>query len=55
MPRCAHKDRALFGRYAAEFRQLWRVRRAAQSLTFDEAYAFVNAEIGIMQKPEEVR
>jgi predicted O-methyltransferase YrrM len=42
-------------RYAAGLRQLFRVRTVAQSLTFDEAYAFAYAEIGIIQKPEEMR
>jgi predicted O-methyltransferase YrrM len=42
-------------RYAAAFRQLRRVRTVAQNLTFDEAYAFAEAEIGIVQKPEEIR
>jgi predicted O-methyltransferase YrrM len=42
-------------RYAAGLRQLCRVRTIAQSLTFDEAYAFANAELGIIQKPEEMR
>jgi len=42
-------------RYAAAFRQLRRVRTVAQNLTFDEAYAFADAEIGIVQKPEEIR
>ena len=42
-------------RYAAAFRQLRRVRTVAQHLTFDKAYAFANAEIGIVQKPEEIR
>jgi cephalosporin hydroxylase len=42
-------------RYAAAFRQLRRVRTVAQHLTFDKAYAFADAEIGIAQKPEEIR
>ena len=42
-------------RYAAAFRQLRRVRKLAQHLTFDKAYAFADAEIGIVQKPEEIR
>jgi len=42
-------------RYAAAFRQLRRVRKVAQKLTFDKAYAFADAEIGIAQKPEEIR
>jgi cephalosporin hydroxylase len=42
-------------RYAAAFRQLRRVRTVAQNLTFDKAYAFADAEIGIVQKPAEIR
>jgi len=42
-------------RYAAAFRQLRRVRAVAQNLTFDKAYAFADAEIGIVEKPEEIR
>src|SRR5262249_1766761 len=42
-------------RYGSAFRQLHRVRTVAQSVTFDKAYAFANAEIGIRQKPEEIR
>jgi glycosyltransferase involved in cell wall biosynthesis len=42
-------------RYAAALRQLRRVRTVAQHLTFDKAYAFAEAEIGIVQKPEEIR
>ncbi len=42
-------------RYVAAFRQLRRVRTVAQNLTFDKAYAFADAEIGIVQKPEEIR
>ena len=42
-------------RYAAAFRQLRRVRTVAQNLTFDKAYAFADAEIGIVEKPEEIR
>jgi cephalosporin hydroxylase len=42
-------------RYAAAFRQLCRVLTVAQNLTFDKAYAFADAEIGIVQKPEEIR
>src|SRR5436309_8423398 len=42
-------------RYAAAFRQLCRVRSVAQHLTFDKAYAFADVEIGIVQKPEEIR
>jgi predicted O-methyltransferase YrrM len=42
-------------RYAAAFRQLRRVRTVAQNLTFDKAYAFADAEFGIVEKPEEIR
>jgi predicted O-methyltransferase YrrM len=42
-------------RYTAAFRQLRRVRTVAQNLTFDKAYAFADAEIGIVEKPEEIR
>ena len=42
-------------RYAAAFKQLCRVRRVAQNLTFDKAYAFADAEFGIVQKREELR
>ena len=42
-------------RYAAAFRQLHRVRTVAQNLTFDKAYAFADAEFGIVEKPEEIR
>jgi len=42
-------------RYAEAFRQMRRVRTAAQNLTFDEAYAFADAEIGILEKREETR
>lgn len=42
-------------RYAEGLRQLFRVRTAPQSLPFDKAYAFAYAEIGIIQKPEEMR
>jgi predicted O-methyltransferase YrrM len=42
-------------RYATAFKQLRRVRAVAQNLTFDKAYAFANAEFGIVQKPEEIR
>jgi predicted O-methyltransferase YrrM len=42
-------------RYDAAFKQLRRVRAIAQNLTFDEAYAFADAEFGIVQKPEEIR
>ena len=42
-------------RYAAAFKQLCRVRRVAQNLTFDKAYAFAAAEIGIVENREEIR
>jgi cephalosporin hydroxylase len=42
-------------RYTAGFRRLRRVRTVAQHVTFDKAYAFVDAEIGIVQKSEEIR
>ena len=42
-------------RYAAALRQLRRVRAVAQNLTFDNAYTFADAEIGIAQKREEIR
>ena len=42
-------------RCAAAFRQLRRVRAVGENLTFDEAYAFADAEIGILQKHEEIR
>ena len=42
-------------RYSAAFKQLGRVRTVAQNLTFDKAYAFAAAEIGIVEKPEEIR
>jgi cephalosporin hydroxylase len=42
-------------RYAAAFRQLRRVRAVARYLTFEKAYSFAEAEIGIAQNPEEIR
>jgi cephalosporin hydroxylase len=42
-------------RYAVAFRQLARVRAVARYLTFEKAYAFAEAEFGIVQKPEEIR
>ena len=42
-------------RYAAAFRQLRRVRTVPQNLAFDKAYAFAEAEFGIVQKSEEIR
>jgi predicted O-methyltransferase YrrM len=41
--------------YAAALAQRRRVRMVAQNATFDEAYAFAEAEIGIAQKREEIR
>ena len=41
--------------YAAALAQLRRVRMVAQNATFDEAYAFAEAEIGIVQKREEIQ
>jgi predicted O-methyltransferase YrrM len=42
-------------RYAAAFKQRRRVRTVAQNAAFDEAYAFAEAEIGIVQKREEIQ
>ena len=42
-------------RYVAAFRQLRRIRAVAKNLTFDKAYAVAGAEIGIVEKPEEIR
>jgi predicted O-methyltransferase YrrM len=42
-------------RYAEAFRQLRRVRAIAANATFDQAYAFADTELGILQKPEEIR
>ena len=42
-------------RYAAAFRQLRRVRTVPRNLAFDKAYAFAEAEFGIVQKSEEIR
>jgi len=41
-------------RYAEALRQLRRVRAIAGNVTFDQAYAFADAEIGMMQKPQEI-
>ena len=41
--------------YTAALAQLRRVRMVAQNATFDEAYAFAGAEIGIAQKREEIQ
>jgi GT2 family glycosyltransferase/predicted O-methyltransferase YrrM len=41
--------------YAAALKQLRRIRTVAQNATFDEAYAFAEAEIGIVQKREEIQ
>src|SRR5206468_10034733 len=40
--------------YAAALAQLRRLRMVAQNATFDEAYAFAEAEIGIVQQREEI-
>jgi predicted O-methyltransferase YrrM len=42
-------------RYATAFRQLRRVRAIAENATFDQAYAFAHAEVGISQKCEEIQ
>jgi glycosyltransferase involved in cell wall biosynthesis/SAM-dependent methyltransferase/predicted O-methyltransferase YrrM len=42
-------------RYAAALLQLRRVRRVAPDVTFEQAYEFANAEIGIVQKREEIQ
>jgi len=42
-------------RYGTAFRQLCRVLTVTKNLTFDKAYAFADAEIGIVEKPEEIR
>jgi cephalosporin hydroxylase len=42
-------------RYGAAFRQLRRVRGFASNATFEQAYAFADAEIGIVQKGEEIQ
>jgi predicted O-methyltransferase YrrM len=41
--------------YAAALEQLRRVRMVAKNATFDEAYAFAEAEIGIVQKREDIQ
>ena len=42
-------------RYAEAFMQLHRVRRVPPDVTFEQAYAFADAEIGIVQKREEIQ
>jgi predicted O-methyltransferase YrrM len=42
-------------RYATAFGQLRRVRTIAPNATFDQAYAFADTQIGIVQKREEVQ
>jgi predicted O-methyltransferase YrrM len=42
-------------RYTAAIRELWRIRNVPQNVTFDEAYAFAEAELQIAQKREEIR
>ena len=42
-------------RYTAAVRELRRVRKVAQNATFDDAYAFAKAELGIAQKREEIQ
>jgi predicted O-methyltransferase YrrM len=42
-------------RYAAALMQLRRVRRVAPDVTFEQAYAFADAEIGTLQKREEIQ
>jgi SAM-dependent methyltransferase/predicted O-methyltransferase YrrM len=46
---------AYIDRYAAALIQLRRVRRVAPDVTFEQAYAFADAEIGIVQKREEIQ
>ena len=41
-------------RYGAAFGQLCRVRTIGQNLTFEKAYAFADAEFGIVEKREEI-
>lgn len=41
--------------YTAALAQRRRVRMVAQNATFDEAYAFAEAEMGIVQKREEIQ
>jgi cephalosporin hydroxylase len=41
--------------YPGALRQLRRIRTVAHHATFNEAYAFADAEIGIIQKREEIR
>jgi len=42
-------------RYTVALQQLRRVRTVAEQVTFDEAYAFAEAEIGIVQNREELQ
>ena len=42
-------------RYAAAFGQLHRVRTVAQNASFNEAYTFAKADLGIAQKREEIQ
>jgi predicted O-methyltransferase YrrM len=42
-------------RYTAALAQLRHVRRVAPGVTFERAYAFADAEIGIVQKREEIQ
>jgi predicted O-methyltransferase YrrM len=42
-------------RYAEAFRQLRRVRKFGPNATFEEAYAFAEAELALAQKREEIR
>jgi predicted O-methyltransferase YrrM len=42
-------------RYATALRQLRRIRAVTHHATFNEAYAFADAEIGMIQKREEIQ
>jgi predicted O-methyltransferase YrrM len=42
-------------RYAAALAQLRRIRRIASDVAFEHAYAFADAQIGIVQKREEIQ
>jgi predicted O-methyltransferase YrrM len=42
-------------RYTEAIRELRRIRKVPENLTFDEAYAFAEAELRIAQKREEIR
>lgn len=42
-------------RYATAFGQVHRVRTVAQNASFDEAYTFAKADLGIAQKREEIQ